>query len=405
MKKDRFDIGIYCLQKYARTKQHIKELAECGINLVVGLEYDRPALDLLETYGIEVMISDAVPSWFGGKGDNAGTMAAQNPLKSYEERAKEFKDHPAIRGIDIGDEPSCLDFPHYGRVYEKVKQLFPGKEPYLNLYPGYGMVYQENGKNVVGELGTSDYGEYIDQYCKYFPADYLGFDFYPYSARISLFYENMAVAARACRNTGRSMRMVLQVNSSRPEEWISENQLRFQAYTALCFGVDMILWACYTAGWWYNQVLDENGEKTEQYRKLKKVNEEVQRIAGEYMKYTSLATHFVGFEGTDWLKDVTQEGVSCLNTEIFTEISGEDESPLVVGEMKAGDGSGSGALMICAADDPYDKNPKKVKIRFCCAGRNIKALGGEGYIPVQELGKGRYAVEVSSCFGVLITAE
>ncbi|MBQ7915173.1 MAG: hypothetical protein IJ315_00110, partial [Firmicutes bacterium] len=71
------------------------------------------------------------------------------------------------------------------------------------------------------------------------------------------------------------MWIVLQVNSKHKEEWISENNLRFQAYTAMAFGAENIIWACYTAGWWHNQVLDEKGEKTQQYEKLKKVNGEI----------------------------------------------------------------------------------------------------------------------------------
>ena len=41
----------------------------------------------------------------------------------------------------------------------------------------------------------------------------------------------------------------------------------------MAFGAENIIWACYTAGWWSNQVVDENGEKTQQYAKMQKIND------------------------------------------------------------------------------------------------------------------------------------
>ena len=100
----------------------------------------------------------------------------------------------------------------------------------------------------------------------------------------------------ACLRTGRSMWIVLQVNSSRPEEWTSENRLRFQAFSAMAFGAENIIWACYTAGWWHNQVLDSQGNKTEQYEKMKTVNAEIKTLGVPYMKYRRVSTHLVGFD-------------------------------------------------------------------------------------------------------------
>ena len=59
---DDFHIGAYYLQRNARTEQHVKDLSDCGIDLVFGMD----------------------------------------------------NDHPAIIGIDAGDESSALDFPYYG---------------------------------------------------------------------------------------------------------------------------------------------------------------------------------------------------------------------------------------------------------------------------------------------------
>ena len=401
MNRSRLNIGVYHLREYARTERHIRELAECGIDFVICLNNDRPTLDLLAKYGVGAIVSGIVPGWWGGDGDNAGTMESVNPLSRYDESAASFADHPAIWGIDIGDEPSALDFPHYGRVYDRVNTLFPKQFPYLNLYPNYASVAENNAQQTVNQLGTATYAEHIARYCQCVPADYLCYDFYLYAINVRKAYENLRIVADACLRTGRSMWIVLQVNSNRPAEWITENGLRFQAYTAMAFGAENITWACYTAGWWHNQVLDEHGEKTEQYDKLKNVNAELRVIGEEYMKYRRVSTHFVGFDGTDWLDGVDQESIPALSTGVFTAVTADD--PVVIGEMVSRTGD-SRALMIASAGDPYDKDPGDITVTFRCCGRKITAIGGQGKLPVEVRG-GKYAVTFPKNGGVLIMAE
>ena len=405
MNRNRLNIGVYHLRPYARTEAHIKDLADCGIDFVVCMDDDRPALDLFHKYGVGAIVSGIVPGWWGGDGDNAGKLRETNPMEKYEAAAKAYSDHPAIWGIDVGDEPSALDFPYYGRVTDYVGRAFPNQFPYLNLYPNYASVSQNNAQETVNQLGTATYDEHIQKYCENVPVDYICYDFYLYSINVTKHYENLRVVADACRNTGRSMWIVLQVNSNKPVEWMSENNLRFQAYTSMAFGAENIIWACYTKGWWHNQVLDDEGNKTEQYDKLKKINAEIRTLADEYMKYRRVSTHFVGFEGHPHMAAVQQEAISSLSTGVFLDVKADNNAPLVVGEMVNREHDGSVALMVCAADDPYETDPKEYNITFRAPDRCVRAWGGSGYKTVTDLGDGVYAVSVRSNEGVLITAR
>lgn len=409
MNRNRLNIGTYFLHPYARSEKHIREMKECGIDFVVCFDNDRAALDLFAKYDIGAVLSGIVPGWWGGDGDNAGTMEAERPLNIYTEAAAKFEDHPAVWGIDIGDEPSAKDFEHYGKVFDTVNRAFPMQFPYVNLYPNYASVSQNTADETVNQLGTPTYDEHIARYCEKFPADYICYDFYLYSINVTKAYENLRVVSDACLRSGRSMWIVLQVNSNRAEEWITENGLRFQAYTAMAFGAENIIWACYTAGWWYNQVLDANGEKTAQYDKLKKVNGEIHTIAAEYANYRRTATHFVGFDGTDWLEAVNQKSVASLDTGVFTDVHAKGNTPLVIGQMVSKNGAShtwaSHALMIAAADDPYDRDTKEINILFKADGRRITALGGNGNIPVERTADGYCSVTIKSNDGVLITAK
>ena len=412
MDRSRLNIGAYILQPYARTERHIREIRENGIDFIVCMADDREALDLFEKYGVGAVVSGVVPGWWGGDGSNAGQMAEHNPLAHYEEAAAAFTDHPAVWGIDVGDEPSALDFPYYGKVTALTERSFDNQFAYLNLYPNYASVAENSAQQTVNQLGTATYDEHIRQYCEHVGLDYLCYDFYLYALTadrdsflgVNRAYENLRVAAEACRSTGRSLWIVLQVNSNRPEEWMSTDQLRFQANTALCFGAEVVTWACYTAGWWHNQVLDADGEKTEQYDKLKTVNTELRAIGTEYMKYRTVSTHFIGFGGKYEPAGVKVDVKTELNTGVFFGLRMEDGAPLLAGQMVARDGSGKQAIWLCNASDPWGDHPTADTVVFSTDGSSVRILTADGEIE-PEIVEGQCRFRLPSCGGALMTVK
>lgn len=406
MNRKRLNIGTYILQPYARTHPHIRDLSACGIDFVVGMDYDIETLNLFEQYGIGAVVSGIVPGWFGGLGENAGEMAKCNPLQKYDEAAENYKDHPAIWGIDVGDEPSALEFSHYGSVILRVDEKFSKQFAYLNLYPNYGMLGQNTDEEIRKQLGTQTYEQHIDQYCKYVPTEYICCDFYPYSRNVRDFYENLRIVSDACRKNNRHFWIVLQVNSHREDRIISLNQLRFQAFSAMAFGAQVITWACYTAGWWHHQVLDDQGNKTPQYEKLKQVNSEMKCIAEEYMRYRNVATHFVGSGDNIDAAIVSRTPVTTLHTDVFCNIQEENGLPLIVGEMVSREDGNGRALMICPADDPMDSNPHIGTLQFCLKGNyRVRAWNGVGEINIAESPNRQYCLQLNSGNGVFIVAE
>lgn len=396
MDRKRLNIGTYHLKSYAQTDSHIAELAACGIDFIVCLDNNRKTLDLCEKHGVGAVVTGVVPGWWGGDGGNAGTMERSNPLEKYDDAAKAFEDHPAVWGIDIGDEPSALDFPHYGKVFARVDRVFEDQFPYINLYPNYASVAKNTSDQTVNQLGTETYPEHIAEYCKNVPADYICFDFYPYSINVTKFYENLFVVADAARDTGRSMWIVLQVNSHVPEKWISTDQLRFQAFASMAFGAENIIWACYTAGWWHNQVLDESGEKTEQYEKLKLVNGEIRRLAESFMKYRRVNTYLVGQNADFPCVTATEK----LNTGLFKDVKASDGSGLIVGSLTLREGNGS-AIFVCSAPDA-DEEGRITEIEFAVPeGRTVRVIGNDCSSVIKREGCS-YKIPVRSSGAVLI---
>ena len=52
-------------------------------NKLQSAENDKDALDLFSEYGVGAIVSGVVPSWWGGKTENAGKMHELNNLKLY----------------------------------------------------------------------------------------------------------------------------------------------------------------------------------------------------------------------------------------------------------------------------------------------------------------------------------
>ena len=219
MDRSKLQIGTYILAPYARTEQHIKDLAACGINFVVGVNADTAMLDRFEKYGVGAVVNGVVPGWWGGDGANSGTMQQKNPLEHYKTAAAAFEDHPAIWGIDIGDEPSAADFPHYGAVLKTVDAHFPNQFAFLNIYPSYGWSAQNTAEEVRCQLGAVDYASYMEQYCMHVPSDYISYDHYLYSSSAEAALNDLQTVSALCRKTGRSLWIVLQVNSNGRQYW------------------------------------------------------------------------------------------------------------------------------------------------------------------------------------------
>lgn len=288
-----FHIGAYYLQKNARTEEHIKDLKDCGIDLLFGMDHDLKTLDLLWKYGIDAVVSGVVPGWFGGNGSNAGTMRETNKIETYRERIGALEEHPAVKGIDVGDEPSALDLPYYGEVIALIGRSVPNLFPYLNLYPSYGMLATNEKEQIRKELGTTTYEEYLEQYTNHVDLPYLSFDHYLYSSDESRFFGDLFAAASRCKKSQKRLWVVLQVNSREKDVFLSEENLCFQGFAALAYGASAISWACYSAGWWYNHVLDSEGNKTQQYGKLKKVNGKLRHLTAESLQYRWVDTQML----------------------------------------------------------------------------------------------------------------
>jgi hypothetical protein len=76
-------------------------------------------------------------------------------------------------------------------------------------------------------------------------------------------------------------------------------------------------------------------------------------------------------------------------------VRAEDGSELVIGQMVSRH-DGAQALFIAAADDPYDRAEKDVRIRFRADGRCVRIFGGCGRLPAETAEDGSYVLTLRS---------
>ena len=323
--------------------------------------------------------------------------AITEPVSLYEEAARALKDHPAIWGLDLGDEPSALDFPHYGRLFEAALRLFPHHFPYLNLYPNYASVPENTASQRRSQLGVPTYQDYIDEYARCVPSDYICYDYYMYAITISGAYENLRVVANKCRETGRDLWIVLQVNSNRPEEWMSLDQLRHQAYTALAFGAKSINWACWTAGWWHNEVLDGEGNQTRQYARVCAMNRELHALGERYMRYRNESTHFLGAIDADRLTGVNQGLESSVDAGSFRSVRGENGAGVILGHMTDGTRDALMAAEVTGRAETF--------LTFTATKGRPRALLNGLPAPVLPVGENEWRVRLEPWCGALIELD
>lgn len=430
----KFHIGALCFNEALCDDAHARDLVDCGIDNVQGNLSDK-GKDFLAKYGIAVRGVSPIPSFWGpnvygrqGKVKEHGDVQAlekQIPFEKYAKAAEAYCPRPNEWSCNVGDEMSAREFPYLARIVNHIRATHPDCEPHINHHPCW-----QRGKRVEWHLGTN-YVDMIREYCQTVPTDYVSYDFYVYEYGLkdpknaannlklrdygtARYLDNLRIVADACRDYGRMFDFIAGVNAQQEAFEVTEQMIRYQAYTALAFGVQKLYWACWSKGWWHHNVLDTNGVKTVQYDRLKAVNRELRAFCDAYIRYRRVSTQFTGFTGraAKWLAPAPDvyypqqnfNAVAPLSTVFFTDIAANDGLPLIVSDFEPRVPDRSRGLFLCAADDPWDENPVERTVRFRTP-RRVRVFGGQGAVPCERDVDGFYAVRIRSNSGVFVIGE
>lgn len=300
--------------------ENYRKLKDVGVNIDIAFFQNSDslasALDAAGKAGIKLMIS--CPE-----------------LKTNPEKiANRFKNHPALEGYYLGDEPGRQLFEELADWNKKLKNADEKHYSFVNLYPD---INSNRSK-----FGTLDYKEYVNVFDSIFPAPYLSFDFYPVvdGAIHPRWYENMEFFARKYQTENRPFRAFVLTTSYlaysedseqptlddfyqlyktyKPEKTFVHDiptleELRLQAFVNLAYGAQGIEYWSFRG---YGSPLDAEGKRTVVFDRLQKVSNEIQNYSGVFSGAKVISIAHTGLNipnGTKHLSDLP-ESVKILET-------------------------------------------------------------------------------------------
>lgn len=264
----------------------IAKMAGAGINSIAFVPPE--LLDACQTHNIKAIVYDArvTPDWdvtFDPKVANA----------VLPELIEKHNDHPAVYGYHLKDEPDGNQLPLLGESAKLVRQLAPGKWPYINLPPGMGDWYE------------SEYLQLFVDSCK---PPFLSYDNYPIGETGTFSYGYWAnmhdVRSAALRNDLPFHTIVLTAahwNYRTP----SDADLGLMVNGALAYGAKGIAYYKFRSrplavlgapdlGNFRQAPLDEYDNKAELYDHVKRLNRKIAAMAPVLLKLHSERVYHIG---------------------------------------------------------------------------------------------------------------
>ena len=400
----RLAIGMSGFSKAVCNEAGVRRLKDIGADFASGVRFDDTAtLDLFQKYGLRAVVS-GLPGWWGGGKKNApGTMAEKRPVAAFEKALETFRPHFAMRAITLGDEPSKLDFAHFGKVSAAVAARCGGVKPCTPIFPDYGSLVSIGDEAAKRQLGTDSYEDYVTSWCASVPTTAeVCIDFYPYSApaetRASYFlrrFRTQGIGATCAKACGKPLALYVQANSLVPDFEMTLPRLRYLAYTALAYGPSTLKFTCYTPSFWTNNILTVTGEPTARYYAVQRLIRELRAFDAEYMGYAWLGTRYIGFSEAE-LAAIGGSAAPVGYETPYATIRAKDGVKCVVGDFIARDGSGLHAVLIARADDPEGGKGAVSRVGVVATRRPI-AVGPRGRVmPVQDKKNGAWSYPVAA---------
>lgn len=255
----------------------LQKMRECGLT-VAGFVAPKD-LDLCAAAGLKAIVSDARVSNYDWK--NVDEAAARKNVQSL---IAEVGEKSAVYGYYLRDEPGAEWFEGLGKVAALVRELAPGKWPYINLFPNYANAQQ---------LGTATYEEHLEKFVAACKPTQLSYDHYALMDDGSLrdgYWQNLeSMRAAAKRHALPFWNIVLAVAHFNYREPTAAD-LRFQVYSTLAYGGRGIAYFTYFApnvGNYRGAPIDQFGNATAAWDNLRNVNLQVAKLAPVLLQLSS----------------------------------------------------------------------------------------------------------------------
>jgi hypothetical protein len=295
----------------------LSKMRDCGLT---HAGFASPAaLDACHAAGLKAIVSDPRVSGYDWTRVDAA-VARQRVV----ELVGEVREHPAVFGYYLRDEPTAGFFPGLATVASVVKEQHPGSWPYINLFPNYADA---------GQLGTPIYETYLETFIKTCDPPILCYDHYALleggALRGEYFANLEAVRHAGLKHNLPFWNIVLTAAHFNYREPTAAD-LRFQVYTTLAYGGKGIGYFKYftpAIGNFRDGPIDQFGHETTTWNDLRSINLQVAQLGRTLLSLKSDAVYHFG--------DVPQGATAPGDTGLVKSVGG----PMLVGDFTHTDGS------------------------------------------------------------------
>lgn len=326
---------------YAEDEGTLKDMHEAGINMVAFVPPS--LLEVCQNYQIKaILFDDRVTGAFDAPFDSETANSALRDL------IRKYNDHPALYGYHLKDEPGPEQFAELSKSVALVKELAPGKWPYINLLPtqSYGEAYES----------------YLEQFALICKPTAFSYDNYSQDYGIeggakSLFWKNLAqVRETALKHELPFWNIILTAPHFNYDELTSAD-LRLQIYGSLVYGAKGLSFYKFISrslpildapdlGNFRMAPIDQFGERTPTWDILRNINSQVQNIGPTLLKLRSDDVYHIGV--------VPENNSGPTAQSLVKDVPG---GQFIVGDFTHGDGSRYVMIVNKSLTESFPCNP------------------------------------------------
>jgi hypothetical protein len=266
-------LAWYSIPANETTVERYQEMKEAGINhslsFFSNIDEMQKALDVAEKAGVKMLV------------------ACPELKKEPEKTVNRFKNHPAVAGYHLIDEPNISLFPELSAWAKKIQLVDNKHFCYVNLFPNFADSTQ---------LGTTDYKKYVQEYIKQIPVQFVSFDYYPVMKdRLSkTWYENLELIAAESKQAGLPF-WAFALTTNYDNDHVTPQTIaamRLQVFSNLAYGAQGIQYFTYWSATSVNAASGEDqrgapisatGKRSVVYDRVKQMSQEIQNLSGVFL--------------------------------------------------------------------------------------------------------------------------
>jgi hypothetical protein len=266
-------LAWYSIPAGETTVERYLEMKDAGINhslsFFSNIDEMQKALDVAEKVGVKMLV------------------ACPELKKETEKTVNRFKNHPAVAGYHLIDEPNISLFPELSAWAKKIQSVDNKHFCYVNLFPNFADSMQ---------LGTNSYKEYLQEYIKQIPVQFVSFDYYPVMKdRLSkTWYENLELIAAESKQAGLPF-WAFALTTNYDNDHVTPQTIaamRLQVFSNLAYGAQGIQYFTYWSATSVNAPSGEDqrgapisatGKRSVVYDRVKQMSQEIQNLSGVFL--------------------------------------------------------------------------------------------------------------------------